>query len=259
MFAEHHYGESVRILSGAYTDSLLARIRSPESDGPALLQLTRLAYEHLLSAVFNEHLPTETVAVPTRMYPKDSRGIAQCRRFQPDTKVVICTIVRGGVIPALSCFESACQVMPPANIRQDYIGAARVSSAGSGVEGVSLEGIKIGGSVAETLLVIPDPMGATGSTIERVLQEYEQHHGLQSALGVAVIHLIVAPEAIQRLRERYPRVQLWALSVDRGASAPPVQQTVPGMDPENERGLNNDHYILPGAGGLGEVMTNANA
>jgi hypothetical protein len=39
-------------------------------------------------------------------------------------------------------------------------------------------------------------------------------------------------------------------------SPPEVLRSVPGTYPDRERGLNEIQYIVPGAGGLGEVINN---
>ena len=48
-----------------------------------------------------------------------------------------------------------------------------------------------------------------------------------------------------------------ALRLDRGLSAPEVLQTAPGERWDEERGLDDKQYIVPGGGGFGEIMNNA--
>ena len=50
---------------------------------------------------------------------------------------------------------------------------------------------------------------------------------------------------------------LYALRLDRGLSPPEVLTTAPGELWEKERGLDDRQYIVPGGGGMGEVMNNA--
>ena len=45
--------------------------------------------------------------------------------------------------------------------------------------------------------------------------------------------------------------------LDRGLSTPRALQSEPGTYPDEERGLNDAHYIVPGAGGMGELPTNS--
>ena len=48
-----------------------------------------------------------------------------------------------------------------------------------------------------------------------------------------------------------------AYRLDRGLSAPDVLETLPGTRWDEERGLDAHSYIIPGAGGLGEVLNNS--
>ena len=50
---------------------------------------------------------------------------------------------------------------------------------------------------------------------------------------------------------------VYAFRLDRGLSAPDVLASVPGTRWDEERGLDDHHYIIPGGGGMGEVLNNA--
>ena len=71
------------------------------------------------------------------------------------------------------------------------------------------------------------------------------------------MHLMVTPEAVQRIVNGHPEVRLYAGRLDRGLSPDAVLQTPPGTHPDQERGLNDVQYIVPGAGGMGELLTNS--
>ena len=74
---------------------------------------------------------------------------------------------------------------------------------------------------------------------------------------VIATHLIITPEYLRHVRQHHPEVIVYALRLDRGLSSPAVLATVPGERWDEERGLTDHHYIVPGAGGLGEVMNNS--
>ncbi len=74
---------------------------------------------------------------------------------------------------------------------------------------------------------------------------------------IVCLHLIVTPEYVRRLTTDHPDVAIYALRLDRGLSAPEVFSTAPGELWEKERGLDDRQYIVPGGGGMGEVMNNA--
>jgi hypothetical protein len=50
---------------------------------------------------------------------------------------------------------------------------------------------------------------------------------------------------------------IYALRLDRGLSSASVLSTVPGTHWDDERGLDEHQYIVPGAGGVGEILNNA--
>jgi len=56
---------------------------------------------------------------------------------------------------------------------------------------------------------------------------------------------------------KHPDVIVYALRLDRGLSPREVLDTIPGERWADERGLTDNHYIVPGAGGLGEVINNS--
>ena len=74
---------------------------------------------------------------------------------------------------------------------------------------------------------------------------------------LVAMHLIVTPEYLRRVTREHPQQVVYAVRLDRGLSPPDVAGTVPGTSWDRERGLDDHDYIVPGAGGLGEVMNNA--
>jgi uracil phosphoribosyltransferase len=71
------------------------------------------------------------------------------------------------------------------------------------------------------------------------------------------VHLIITPEYLRHVRARHPDVIVYALRLDRGLSPADVLATVPGERWADERGLTDHHYIVPGGGGLGEIINNS--
>ena len=69
-------------------------------------------------------------------------------------------------------------------------------------------------------------------------------------------HLIMTPEYIRALHGVFPEVIVYAIRLDRGTSPEDVLSTVPGSDPR-ETGLDGKQYIVPGGGGFGEILNNA--
>ena len=54
-----------------------------------------------------------------------------------------------------------------------------------------------------------------------------------------------------------PEVRIHAIRLDRGFSSSEALASPPGTLADQERGLDDHQYIVPGAGGLGEVLNNA--
>jgi uracil phosphoribosyltransferase len=71
------------------------------------------------------------------------------------------------------------------------------------------------------------------------------------------MHLIVTPEYLKNVLDAHPDTEIYALRLDRGLSAPEILQIVPGTRWTEERGLDDHQYIVPGAGGVGEILNNA--
>jgi uracil phosphoribosyltransferase len=71
------------------------------------------------------------------------------------------------------------------------------------------------------------------------------------------MYLIITPEYIRHLHKTHPEVEIYTARVDRGLSKREVLNTAPGTHWDQERGLNDKQYIVPGAGGVGELINNS--
>lgn len=87
--------------------------------------------------------------------------------------------------------------------------------------------------IENDILVILDPMIATGSTLVKVLEECEKYGKAKKRI---VIGVIAAPEGIRKIKDKFPDVKIFVASVDRE--------------------LNNHGYILPGLGDAGDRAFN---
>jgi uracil phosphoribosyltransferase len=255
MELEHRYGPALHVLHEPFLLSLLARIGAPETRTADLPPLCRAAYARLTHAVLDACFPVEEARVATRMAATEPRGFYQGPRLSQTTRLVICAVIRAGLLPAQTCYETACQVLPGENVRLDYLNMSRETDAAGRVTGVRIDGSKIGGPIDDAVVLIPDPMGATGGTITRAVETYRALGGRPRA--VVAMHLMVTPEAVRNVLGSCPEVTVYTGRLDRGLSPDEVLATPPGTHPERERGLNEVHYIVPGAGGMGELLTNS--
>ncbi len=256
MALEHKYGPGVHLLDDPWLYSLLARIGTPDTGTRDITDLIRTAYQRLCAAALAGEFPVVHGRVKTRMAPDEERGYYEGPLFCPETRLVVVAIARGGLVPAQTCYDAACQVLPPKNVRMDFLNMARTTNEHGQVTGVHFDGSKIGGPVNDAVVLIPDPMGATGGTVARTLDIYKDIEG-GPARSYVCAHLMVTPEAIQRLAQTHPDARTYSGRLDRGLSPAAVLKTVPGTHPEQERGLNDQQYIVPGAGGIGELLTNS--
>lgn len=257
MGIEHHYGANVHFSDSVWLRSLLARIGSPDTPVQEVPALVRAAYRHLFAEILAREFPVVQGRSTTRMQPIEGDAATYVGPLlSPETKLVVVAVIRGGILPAETCYEEACRVLPPANVRLDFLNMSRTVDADGRVTGVQFDGSKIGGPVEGAVLLIPDPMGATGGTVARTIEVYAEMSGTMPQKIVAS-HLMITPESVQRLTAAYPDLRIYAGRFDRGLSRADVLKTIPGTHPEKERGLNDTHYIVPGAGGIGELLTNS--
>jgi uracil phosphoribosyltransferase len=253
---EHGYGERVRLLQDPYLDSLLARVSAEATPRQVVLDGVRRVYDVLLAAAAAVELPTELRSQPTRMAAEHGdSALLTVRTFAPSTEVVVCDVIRGGIVPAQQCFERLSAVLDESRVRLDHLNMARVSDAAGRVVGVDLSGSKVGGSVEGAILILPDPMGATGSTTVRALEHYFEHHGRPER--TLCLPMISTPEYLRRVLDIDPSLVVYTARIDRGLSPPDVLAQPLGTRWEAERGLDDHGYIVPGAGGLGEVLNNS--
>lgn len=253
---EHRYGPKIHLLGNSFSHSLLAHFGSPELNGVLLFNYLKLCYQNLLQIAMLNHYPQITKTLTTRMIEHTPKAKFENRVFDPSTKSVVVDIARAGIYPAQVCYEMLSLLSDPQCVRQDHIYINRKINDQGQVIGNTLTGSKIGGDIANSIVVFPDPMGATGGTLSYVVSHY-QEQTKSTPLAVIALHLIITPEYIKRIQKDCPQMHVYALRVDRGLSSDRALASIPGTYPEEEFGLNEFQYIVPGAGGVGEVLNNS--
>ena len=253
---EHDYGERVHILDDAFLLTALSRLSSPASSRQEVLALLRSVNHGLITAAVGRELGAINAEIPTRMNEAHpGRGVYAGKVFDPDQKVVVVDVVRGGILPSQLCFELLTAVLPDANVRLDHLTMSRTTDEDGQVTGVDLSGSKIGGTVEGSTLIIPDPMGATGSTAVRALEFYREKFG--DPAKVLCLPTICTPEFLRAALDVHPELVVYTARLDRGLSSPEVLRCKPGERWDEERGLDEHSYIVPGAGGMGELLNNS--
>ncbi len=251
---DHCYGPKVHIMKDPVAWTYLGRLGHPTAVQPETTDLTRLLYQQLLHVVVAREFPQMVADYHTRMISTTPQGRWMGTVVDPATKVVTVDLARAGMVPSQLCFDVLNRMLPNANVRQDHIVMNRATNEEQQVTGANIFGQKIGGGVDGRILLFPDPMGATGSSMCSAITTYT---GLGAPGKIICMHLIVTPEYIQRVHEDHPNAHIYAFRLDRGLSDAEVLDTVPGTHPSRECGLNDIQYIVPGAGGVGELLNNA--
>lgn len=252
----HDYGENVHLLSYPYPMALLGELCAESTRQPRFNQIVNHLYDWLLGEVVSRELVTRRGEIPTRMRAYNPEGVYVGETLDKEQKVVVAALARAGIVPGLRFFDGLNYLIDPKNVRQDHVFLGRRTDAAGQVVGVDVAGSKIGGPVDGATVLFPDPMGATGRSLVEVIRLYrDEVPGTPRSL--IAVHLIVTPEYLQRVSSECPEAVVYAIRLDRGLSSPEVLATRPGARWAEEKGLNDSQYIVPGAGGLGELMNNA--
>jgi uracil phosphoribosyltransferase len=253
---QHRYGERVHILDNVYLLSALARIGSPNVAHSDLMALLRSVYQTLLMTACGRELPRVSTSVASRMAAAhQSRGVYKGPVFDPDVRIVVVDVIRAGIVPSQVCFELLTAVLSEQCVRLDHLTMARQADAEGHVTGVDLSGSKIGGRVEGSVMILPDPMGATGKTTVRALRHYLSEFGRPRK--VIALPMIATPEYLRTVLEEFEDLVVYTARLDRGMSDSDVLATIPGTYWDREKGLDEKSYIVPGAGGMGEVINNS--
>ena len=253
---EHRYGPGIHILADHYLNTMLARLCDQTVVQPEANRLVKHLYSRMFEVMVNSEFPRKQVRIKTRMAASTERAVLQSELIDRDVKVAVASVARAGNLPAQEIFDALSTLLNSAGVRLDAFFVSRNTDSAEHVTGADVASSKIGGGLDDRLLLIPDPMGATGSSVVQVLDVYK-HNVPGTPLKKILMHLIITPEYVRRLRQYDPEVIVYALRLDRGLSDPDVLGTVPGTFWDRERGLNEKQYIVPGAGGLGELITNS--
>jgi uracil phosphoribosyltransferase len=255
-FVEHHYPKQVKILDDPYLTHLCGLLSTHECQQPQFNQLIKRAFQQLFIHVMNNEWPQIEKTTPTRMTDLHPEVRLTTRLFDQQQRGVCVDVARAGMLPTQIFFDELNQLIAPEGNRQDHVFASRATNSEGEVTHTELSSSKIGGDIEQAIVMIPDPMGATGSSLCEVIQFYKDQVKGQAKKYVAV-HMIITPEYIQKVTETHPDVQIYAARLDRGFSSENALSTPPGTHWNEEKGLNDNQYIVPGAGGVGELINNS--
>lgn len=253
---KHHYGDRVHIIDDKCLNTVLTQLCLEVTKQPLINEFVSRLYSSLIEKVLDMEFPHIKVKRSTRMSGKHPQAQLEAEVLDREQKAVCVNLARAGTLPSHICYTFLNYVLNPDLVRQDHITAARKTNENNQVIGTSLAGSKIGGDVDNAIVIFPDPMGATGGTIVSALDHYKKNVEGRGKKFIA-IHLIVTPEYLKRVLAAHGDLTVYTLRVDRGLSSPEVLKSELGLKWAEERGLDDTHYIVPGAGGVGELLNNS--
>lgn len=253
---EHHYGSHFHWIDSPVMAGILAKLCSPQVFQPEINRLVDVLYSHMIVKVMEEQCQVITTSTNTRMQPQHPDIQLNHQAIKAQQKIVVVNLARAGTYPSHICYNFLHNCIEQIHLRQDHIFAARVTDDSHQVTGTNIGAAKIGGDVADSLVLIPDPMGATGNTIVATINHYKSLKSKPATKYIA-LHLIVTPEYLRYSQKHHPDLEIYALRVDRGLSSEKALKALPGLYWNEEKGLNKQDYVVPGAGGFGEIMNNS--
>ena len=254
---DHDYGNNVHLLSDPFLLSHLAILCHPETAQPSINTIVQTLYSNLVKLIVNNEFPRVLSKSETRMAATHGEnGYYYGEIIDPSQKAVSVNLARAGTYPSHVCYDALNYILNPEGVRQDHISIFRATDKNHQVTGSQVSGYKIGGSVKKNIVLFPDPMGATGSTILSAVDLYKKEIDGPAQKFIAV-HLIVTPEYLKKVQEKHPDLIIYAVRLDRGLSSDTVLNSKLGAQWDKEKGLNEKQYIVPGGGGFGEVLNNS--
>lgn len=167
----------------------------------------------LLCYEVTRDLPLETVEIETPVEPATAERLA-------GKKLVLAPVLRAGV----GLLEGMLDLIPAARVA--HIGLYRDPETLGAVEYY----FKAPEDISDRLVVVVDPMLATGNTAVAALERLQE----RGVTDLRFVCLVAAPEGIERLKAFHPDVHIWTAAIDRG--------------------LNDHGYIMPGLGDAGDRL-----
>lgn len=231
------YGNRLKIIGekDTYAQTLLAQFSNRHTRRRLFNQLMAKLYQILMAYVINEFFPRLEASVATPMQDcVGDKGILHYTKVDSEISVVIANILRAGERPAIVCQDELDMFINEDRVWQEHFGASRQTDNNGQVTGTAISYTKTTGNMENSILLIPDPMGATGGTVLKAIQNYkemENHGDVTLVKDIIAVHLIITPEYLEKLYGLEPKLKIVALRLDDG--------------------LNEHQYIHPGAGDIG--------
>ncbi|MEQ1492829.1 MAG: uracil phosphoribosyltransferase [Terricaulis sp.] len=204
--------QGVTIVDHPLVQHKLTILRDKETSTRSFRALLR-EISVLLCYEVTRDLPLEDVAIETPVAAMTGKRLA-------GKKLVFAPILRAGI----GLLDGMLELVPSARVA--HIGLYRDPKTLKAVEYY----FKAPSDVAERLVIVVDPMLATGHTAVAALDRLKEN----GVTDIRLVCLLAAPEGIDVVRSHHPDVLIWTAAID-------------------ER-LNEHSYIVPGLGDAGDRM-----
>lgn len=215
--------EKVNILASPLLQAMLLKIRDRNTESTEFRSALRLAGYLMTYEIFSrefspqkDYVETVFCKAPGWRVKEDALLVNVMRAAEP--------FIEGGI---RLLDETGCR-------RQIGVVDARRLESGESLDfEIEVSSFKVPAVKNDTILIIYDPMLATGSTLLKILEMLSPRGKPKKRI---VCSLISTPFGIKRIHRYFPDVVIYTLAVDRKAN----------------QGLNDKGFIVPGLGDCGD-------
>ncbi|ASM35090.1 uracil phosphoribosyltransferase [Campylobacter sp. RM12327] len=205
--------KNIKLISHPLIEHKLSFLRDKNTDPFQFrLLVDEITYLMLFEACSDFELKDTTIKTP----------ICETKSKKLKTKVTICPILRA----ALGMLDGVFRLIPDASV--GFLGFQRNEKTLQAEFYYS----KLPKDVEKNIVIIIDPMFATGSTAISAVKHLKE----QGVKDIKFISLIAAPQGIEKFSKIYPDVDVYLAAIDEK--------------------LNEKGYIVPGLGDAGDRIFN---
>lgn len=223
---------NVHISRNALVWTWLAHFCTKGTPRRDLFVLMRHIYWDLFGWVVAAEFPKAELVSNTNM-DATLRGLG----IKTEVPVTIVDVIRAGMRPSAICHEILLEsgVIDESLVHEHHITAARIAGEHGEVVGVEVDYAKADEPVRPgSIVIFPDPMLATGTTLCEIISRYKERFP-GCVTKFVVVNMIATPFGVKKIHSVHPEVVIYAGRMDQE--------------------LTDKGYIVPGAGGVGELLT----
>ena len=203
--------KNLNIIAHPLIQHKLTHLRDRRTDHMQFRALTKELTSFMLYEVMSDY-PVKEIEIATPLMPAKSKVLAR--------EISFVLILRAG----LGMLDGLLALVPEARV--GHIGLYRDEKTLQPVQYYA----KLPGNIADTDVIVVDPMLATGGSAAKAVELIKKAGGE----AIKFVCMVAAPEGVAKLTQAHPEVMIYAAALD-------------------ER-LNDHGYILPGLGDAGDRL-----